>query len=314
MKKLFLSLSLLASFSFAETCEDLFDSKSFIKSESCFKDRIFKDAFQNNEVNNFFISMSLKYQNNPIKLKESILYMEYALKYSTDSFNKNNSKYKPVLMISSTLSDFYYSNNEIEKYFNLNNKLLDLALKFNDSYYIGLAYSSFANYYIKKEDFNKALEYALKSIDYITEDKSEIFNTTAFIYTKLSQYDNAIDFYNKSIDIKTKKGNLPGLCITNKDLGLLYFNNLHDLNKSQNFLLDSSNYCKDSHEYFNEIYSYLYLGLIAADKKDFSLANVYYTKSETLLSQNKSISTYDLVNTLNLLKSKLPQKKGAKNV
>lgn len=106
-------------------------------------------------------------------------------------------------------------------------KSLSLGEKLNDNKAIGLAYSDLSNLFWKQGKYKEGLEYGLKSISYF--EKRNIldldYDFTLYLvgnnYLSLKQYDKAMEYYERSIEIGERYGfynNLSDVYISLVDL------------------------------------------------------------------------------------------------
>ncbi|SEJ40432.1 Tetratricopeptide repeat-containing protein [Dyadobacter sp. SG02] len=88
-------------------------------------------------------------------------------------------------------------------------------------------YGNLGNIYFDRQDYNHALEYHRKSLQ-IHESLGDeqgmgnTFHNLGMIYRMQKQYDKALDYYNRSLAIDSRKNNLGNVAISYTDLARLY--------------------------------------------------------------------------------------------
>ncbi len=87
---------------------------------------------------------------------------------------------------------------------------------------LGVLYNGIANVYEAKDEYNRAIDYCLKAIDLFNQAGNEnysaiVLGNIASIYFKVKDYQSSIKFHKQSIEVKKKIGN-------DYSLGIAYLN------------------------------------------------------------------------------------------
>ncbi|MFN4198892.1 MAG: tetratricopeptide repeat protein, partial [Flavobacterium sp.] len=108
-------------------------------------------------------------------------------------------------------------------------KALDFAIEMKDDDLIGRSYNTIAGNYEEIMEIDKALEYYEKSVYHFKKAgndtlKAAVFNNIGNIYFfRKKEYERAIDYYNKSIEISERINNVFSIVLSKLNLSSLYF-------------------------------------------------------------------------------------------
>ncbi|WP_090150715.1 hybrid sensor histidine kinase/response regulator transcription factor [Dyadobacter soli] len=102
-----------------------------------------------------------------------------------------------------------------------------IAKKHSLTFQLAAIYGNLGNIYFDQLDYNHALEYHQKSLQIHKSMGDEqgmgnTFHNLGMIYRMQKQYDKALDYYNRSLAIDSKKNNLGNMAISYSDLARLY--------------------------------------------------------------------------------------------
>lgn len=285
MNKTLLSLSLLASFSFAaDSCSGLYNAGEFKKSSDCYINQL---KSNDSMANNYFAGDSLFQQG---KYKEALPY----LKKSEDTATSD----KDLNFIYNTLSLCYSYLGDRELELSYDMKVLNLSLKSDNKANIGAAYSNLGMYYQNLNNTDKSQEFYLKSLDYLPElAKGNTYNNLGLLYSDLSQIDKAESYFKKAIDIDIKAGNAADLCNAKTNFGTLLLES-DKLSEAKKTLLEANSICHKANYLSIEANSFVFLGFSAIKEKNLSLAKSYYDKAFPLANKSGDATVLDNLNLL----------------
>ena len=111
--------------------------------------------------------------------------------------------------------NYYQNKGDFKEAINYFNKGLEygLSMLFKDKGTIGMIYENIGSAYIGLYDYDKALEYLIKSVEMLeinvgvnSEKTAESYASLGLVYTEKQNYDKALEFYNKSLSIHKSFG------------------------------------------------------------------------------------------------------------
>lgn len=154
---------------------------------------------------------------------------------------------------------------------------LELGEKLNDKKAIGIAYSDLSNLFWKQEKYEEGLEYGLKSLSYFEERNLDDldYDFTLYVvgnnYLSLKQYDKAMEYYKRSIEIGERYGfynNLSDIYISLVDLYVF----LNQFNKAEEAGKNAIKYAYLLDNAFMLMRSYLSVGELQIQNKNYPAA------------------------------------------
>lgn len=181
-------------------------------------------------------------------------------------------------------------NDSIFYYANLS---YDAAKRDKSDSSFGIAYSSLANAYSDKFDYEKALEYLLKSKEYRekTTNKQQLIETLnelARTYQNLKRYSESIDTYKQAIEIAKEIEDYKNEGSLLAGLANDYYE-INDLNRSLEFAIKSANTLIAHNITTGLAASYNFIGYIHQSLQNRDLAEEYYLKAHELYQKDNDI-------------------------
>ncbi|OEU82143.1 MAG: hypothetical protein BA865_01005, partial [Desulfobacterales bacterium S5133MH4] len=140
--------------------------------------------------------------------------------------------------------------------------------------------------YYKKGDWDKALEYYLRSekISLEVGDRAGLaatYNNIGLIYDKKGDWDKALEYYLKSEKISLEVGDRAGLATTYNNIGLIY-SKKGDWDKALEYYLKSEKIMLEVGDRAGLATTYNNIGAIYSNKGDWDKALEYYLKDEKI--------------------------------
>jgi len=171
-------------------------------------------------------------------------------------------------------------------YFNLSIKELKTAEKLtNNKAYLGTIYSYIGSDYYNLGDLNNALLYYDRELKIARdlnnqEKESAALNNIALIYQDQGNYDKALEYLNKSLQLKTKPSSI---ATTYNNIAGVYLDQ-GDKNKAVEYLKKAIEFAQKAGDYRGTARDMLNLGYTYTDLKNFSEAQ-YYLQQGLLMMQ-----------------------------
>ncbi len=215
-------------------------------------------------------------------------------------------------------SNNFYNNSEYTKSLKLNMKILNIAYKLENPYYIHQGYRYLAYDYLILNDTILAMDSFKKAENYAKLSKNDTATAVTYmdlanVYSTNKNYKKSFTYFDKSINLFNKIKDSAGLAkayyntvltaieVKDFDKALKNINKAKELNKFGNdnsFLINLDNFLG---EYYINKKDYknadlMFLKVIEAAKKDslnFELENAYYLYSESLFKQNRFKEAYE---------------------
>lgn len=168
---------------------------------------------------------------------------------------------------------------------------LRLGEKINDKKALGIAYSDLSNLFWKQGKYEEGLEYGLKSLSFFEELglKDLDYDFTLYIvgnnYLSLKQYDKAMEYYKRSIEIGEHYGfynNLSDVYISLVDLYAF----LNQLNKAEEAGMNAIKYAYLLDNAFMLMRSYLSVGELQSENGNYPGAIENIQKSIEVATPN----------------------------
>jgi len=170
-------------------------------------------------------------------------------------------------------------------YFNLSIKELQIAEKFaNNKLDLDVIYSILGGDYDSMGDFNNAVLYYTKELniakDLNNADKeSRALNNIATIYARQGYYDKALEYFNKSLQLKT---NPSSIALTYSNIGTIY-SQKGDNVKAVEYFKKAVDIAQKSGDYHGAAMHMINLGDTYIDLRNFSKAGYYLTQGLELM-------------------------------
>jgi len=124
------------------------------------------------------------------------------------------------------LGTYYRGKNEFQEAIDANKKSFDVAKEINDSLQMGAAINHMAWYYYEMGNLDKSLELYNKNISFYKPGGSNalanVYGNMGNIYRDWERYPEAIDSYNKSIELSKANNDIYNLSWLYEDISKLY--------------------------------------------------------------------------------------------
>lgn len=209
-------------------------------------------------------------------------------------------------------SDIYTERGEYDLALETGLKLLDLAEKSKSNYLLMKAYASLSHYYLRVENYQKALSYCIKGLDYIIKlrEIQYIFpkiDEIARMSSKLKYTDRALKIYDFYLDIE-KKITPPGSYIQSNvymNIADIYMYN-KEYTKAQDYLSKALEMNYINKYRFRIPRALILQGELYLKVKDTTNAILSYEKS---LAAAEEINAFDVVKSNSSILSRLYEKR-----
>jgi len=171
----------------------------------------------------------------------------------------------------------------------LNNALLyydrelEIARDLNNQEKESAALNNIAGIYAEQGNYDKALEYYNKSLQ-LKSDPSSIaatYTNIATVYSDKGDKNKAVEYYKKAIELDQKAGNYRGTAIIMLNLGYTY-KDLKNFSESQYYLQKGLLMMQKLGDKYWEACGYYYFGKLYLAQNQESLAKEYFTKAYNL--------------------------------
>lgn len=121
------------------------------------------------------------------------------------------------------LGDIYYQQQEYEKAIQNYELCIDYSLIDNDSLVTMKCYLNIGAIFFTQGINNRALDYYLLALKYAKNNREEtIYNNIGLVYLNEMNYDDALNYFTKSLEIKETNGNQLGIAISYNNIGEVY--------------------------------------------------------------------------------------------
>jgi len=144
-------------------------------------------------------------------------------------------------------------------------------------------------YYSLIGDYATSLSYTLKGLSFVhsdTESRIDLYNSLGAIYFEINEFDSAIVYFTKSLEVATKLKDQKRIAVANGNLGGAYLIQ-QDYPKANRFLSVASVYFEKEKDTLNVIRLYTTRSKLALKEKKFTEANSYLAKAEQLSVNSK---------------------------
>ncbi|MBV4422873.1 J domain-containing protein [Clostridium tyrobutyricum] len=128
------------------------------------------------------------------------------------------------------------------------------------------AYNNLGTIYGMLKDFRTSIDYYNKSLE-LDPDNPEVYTSRGFSYKCMKKYQNTLSDYKHAIELD------PEYLLGYNNLGILYFDNLNDYDKSLEYFQMCIKISRDYHEAYNNI------GLLYNKLKEYDKGISYITKA-----------------------------------
>ncbi len=187
------------------------------------------------------------------------------------------------------LSSSYGGNDTLNYSVHYAQKALEVAKKINDSLLIARAYFGLGTVYNGKDDYEKALENLLMSYKIVqdiykndtvanTQRLAFIANNVGIVYNRLGNADKALEYYNKSLNLKSRLNDSLAVANALNNIGLIY-SNKREFEKARKYYEKS-------------------LEIKKKFKDKFVIAETEYNIFELLILENKYKEALDFYNVM----------------
>ncbi|MFP4370498.1 MAG: tetratricopeptide repeat protein [Candidatus Kapaibacterium sp.] len=197
-----------------QTAVDYYKKSLELRKELGQKEEIAKSLYN--------LIIALENQDSKEAYKQALKYVDELI----DLYTKigNSSK---VAQFHNTKGDLYYSLSEYEKA--LNNYLQELRFRqsFEDPDEMGQYYFDVAKIYNVMKNYEKAVENYERVLNYYNEnsvDRAQVLTQLGNVYYGWGKYNEALKYYQESLDIANDKSSLKGKAILLNNIGLVYKN------------------------------------------------------------------------------------------
>jgi len=162
-------------------------------------------------------------------------------------------------------------------------KSLSLAKDLNNTDMQSAGLNIIANIYEKRKELDKALSYYEESLSLQVNEKVKagIYNNIAIIYHYKGNYQNAIEYFQKAIEIEEKYGDYHGVSMKKLNLGFT-FSKIKDYEKAEKYLSEGLEGVKKVGDKLWEATGYGYFGILYIIKGDKETAREYYNRAYNL--------------------------------
>jgi len=165
-------------------------------------------------------------------------------------------------------------------------KSLSLAKDLGNTDMQAVLLNNIAIIYGYKGELDKALSYYEESLSLQTneKDKAATYNNIAiaYIYNKKDDYQKAVEYFKKAIEIAEKYGDYHDVSKRKLNLGDTY-RRMKDYENAEKYLSEGFEGVKKVGDKYSEATGYLYFGLLyIIDKEDVKSAKEYFTRAYNL--------------------------------
>ena len=145
------------------------------------------------------------------------------------------------------------------------------------------ALNNIAGIYQEQGNYNKALEYDNKSLQLTTKPSSiaTTYNNIATVYLDKGDNDKAVEYFKKAIEFDQEAGNYHGAARDMLNLGYTY-TNLKNFQEAQYYLQQGLSMIQKLGDKYWEATGYRYFGKLYLAQNQESLAKEYFTKAYNL--------------------------------
>jgi tetratricopeptide (TPR) repeat protein len=170
--------------------------------------------------------------------------------------------------------------------------------KINVDYPVSSILTNIAIYFDDKGELDKALDYYKeydgdlkkdeKNLEKDEKLKSNIYFSIGYKYYNDDNYQKAIEYFRKSIEIDEKYKKYLDLAASKVHLGNSY-RMIKDYENAEKYLLEGAEDAKKAGNKFWEAYSYWMLGKLYKDKGDKKAAKEYFTRAYNIFASSKNL-------------------------
>src|SRR3989339_600963 len=194
-------------------------------------------------------ALSIAETNNLIKLKAEILNL-FGINYSDQGmYEKSLDYYNQAKNISvqnhfkdmeakanTNIGVTYYFLGDLNKAIEYYLKSLSILEELKDSANVSISLSNLSVFFQEKGQLDKSLEMLQKALVYTPEyeqrNRSDVYNNMAVTYTKMKNIQEAVKYYNLTIEMKKHINDYKGMAMTYHNLADIY-NKQNDYNKAE---------------------------------------------------------------------------------
>jgi len=164
-----------------------------------------------------------------------------------------------------------------------NDRALEIARDLNNQEGESSALSNIAQIYGKQGNYDKALEYFNKSLQ-LTSDPSSIaitYNNIAEVYSAKGDNNKAVEYFKKAIEFDQKAGDYRGTALGMLNLGNTY-TKLKNFSEAQYYLQKGLLMIQKLGDKYGEATGYYYFGKLYLAQNKKTLSKEYFTKAYNL--------------------------------
>jgi tetratricopeptide (TPR) repeat protein len=196
---------------------------------------------------------------------------------------KLTSDKKTLAAIYSYLGGDYLNLNDFNTALLYYSRGLKISTDLNDTKNESRELNNIASIYEKMGNYDKALEYLNKSLQLTSElyGVATIYNNIGVIYTAKGDNNKAIEYAKKAIEIFQENGNSSGTAQSMINIALSYIN-LGNFSKAEYYLTQGLDMVKKLGDKKWEAYAYAVFGQLYSAQNQEALAKEYFTKSYDL--------------------------------
>jgi sensor histidine kinase YesM len=151
------------------------------------------------------------------------MYEAFQQYFAYADFNKEQRRISDAYRLTGM---YYRSINQFQQAIDANQKSFDMAASINDSSLMGGALNHMAWYYYEMGNLDKSLEIYTKNIAFYKTGGgnvlANVYGNIGNIYRDWERYPEAIDYYNKSIDLSKKNNDIYNLSWLYGDISRMY--------------------------------------------------------------------------------------------
>ena len=186
------------------------------------------------------------------------------------------------------------SNNALLYY----DKQLKMARDLNNKEEESKALNNIAGIYNNQGNYNKAIDYYNKSLQLTSKPSTiaTIYTNIASVYSAKGHNNKAVEYYKKAIEFNQKAGDDHKLAMIMISLGYIY-TDLKNFQEAQNYLQKGLLMIQKFDDKYWEAYAYLGFGRLHLAQNQENLAKEYFTKAYNLFkaigNNNKAQGVYE---------------------
>lgn len=211
------------------------------------------------------------------------------------SVSEKNKYKRGIADCLNTLGTFYYIKQSYDSALFYYNKAIENATKIHDSKTLASAYSNITLTYNVLCEYKKSIKFGflalkLREMYNDTPGISKSLNNIGTTFHYMGRYNDAIEYYSQSLKLKEELGNKQDIASTLNNIGLIYFDK--GIDEDQQYFDSSFYYHYRALDYRKEINfepgiaeSYINIGNVHSEKKNYTTALYYYKLSDPIFKK-----------------------------